>query len=301
MQPKGLASYFFQFGLDPLMVRRAAEGFGIRFTCVGLLMFACLAGCAKVPLQSGASLSSYDNLVSEKSLLAKAAIKADRDALLSARTVRIIPTGFTPTAAAMVEDPKDLRLVANAIDRSLCVSLSDRLQVVGSGQAADLTVRANVTVLVPTNAAAAALSTATSLGTSVVLPVSVPRLPLGLGGLGVEAEAIGVDGKQKAAMVWARGANSITEKPRMSKVGDAYSLASKFGNDFAALIVKGKSPFGGMPEIPSLQKMRSGLGGKAKYTACETFGRAPGVAGLVTGQLGMPPGWSDKGDATARK
>ncbi|GGA83286.1 hypothetical protein GCM10011491_08420 [Brucella endophytica] len=273
----------------------------MRCVCSVVLLSICLAGCAKVPLESGASLSSYANLTPEKSLLAKAAIKVDRDALLRARTVRIVPTGFTPTAGAMVEDQKDLRLVANAIDRSLCVALSDRLQVVGNGQAADLTVRANVTALVPTNAAVSALSTATSLGTSAVLPVSAPRLPFGLGGLGVEAEAIGADGQQKAAMVWARGANSITEKPRMSKVGDAYSLASKFGNDFAAMIVKGKSPFGGMPEIPSLQKVRSNLGGKAKYAACETFGRAPGVAGLVTGQLGLPPGWSDKGDATAGK
>lgn len=268
---------------------------------VGLMPALCLAGCANVPLQPGTSLSSYDGLALQKSFITKAAMKADRDTLLEARTVRIIPTEFSPAAATMIKEPKDLRLVANAIDRSLCVSLSDRLEVVGYGENADLTVHANITALVPTNVVASGVAVATSFGSSMVLPVSLPRLPLGLGGIAIEAEALGADGTQKAAMLWARGANSITEKPRMSQVGDAYSLASKFGDDFAKLVVKGKSPFGRWPEVPSGQKIRSILGGKAKYAACRAFGRAPGVAGMITGKFGLPPGWSDRGDAVSQR
>ena len=268
---------------------------------IGFLPILCLAGCANVPLQQGTSLTSYQGLAAHKGLLTKAAMKADRDTLLEARTVRIIPTEFSPAAATMVKEPRDLRLVTNAIDRSLCVSLSDRLEVVGYGENADLTVHANVTALVPTNVVASGVAVATSFGSSMVLPVSLPRLPLGLGGIAVEAEALGTDGTQKAAMLWARGANSITEKPRMSQIGDAYSLASKFGDDFAKLVVNGKSPFGRWPEVPSGQKIRSILGGKAKYAACRTFGRAPGMAGLITGKFGLPPGWSDKGGVVSQR
>uniref|UniRef100_A0AC34FSN9 Uncharacterized protein n=1 Tax=Panagrolaimus sp. ES5 TaxID=591445 RepID=A0AC34FSN9_9BILA len=111
----------------------------------------------------------------------------------------------------------------------------------------------------------------------------------------MEAEAIGKDGQQKAAMVWARGANMIMNKPRVSRVSDAHSLASNFGNDFSKMLVKGKSPFKGWPSLPSGQKIRSSLGGKPKYLECDRFGRAPGIPGAVADELGFPPDWTDKG------
>ncbi|HXV31330.1 MAG TPA: DUF3313 domain-containing protein, partial [Sinorhizobium sp.] len=37
-----------------------------------------------------------------------------------------------------------------------------------------------------------------------------------------------------------------------------------------------------------------------KYDACRAFGRAPGLTGAVAGQLGLPPGWTDKGAAVPR-
>ncbi|MGO7331645.1 DUF3313 family protein, partial [Rhizobium leguminosarum] len=84
-----------------------------------------------------------------------------------------------------------------------------------------------------------------SLGANFVSPIPVPRLPLGLGGLSVEAEATTRDGKQLGAMVWAKGANFLTTSARVSKVGDAYSLATSFGDDFSKMLVKGNTPFKG--------------------------------------------------------
>ena len=46
-------------------------------------------------------------------------------------------------------------------------------------------------------------------------------------------------------MLWAKGAGVFFTKPKASKASDAYDLAAAFGDDFAYLLVKGKSPFGG--------------------------------------------------------
>lgn len=74
----------------------------------------------------------------------------------------------------------------------------------------------------------------------------------------------------------------------------AYSLAASFGGDFSKMLVSGKTPFKGMPKIPSGQRIKSGLGGKARFPACENFGRSPGLIGLGASQVGMPPSWTDK-------
>jgi hypothetical protein len=140
----------------------------------------------------------------------------------------------------------------------------------------------------------AGVSTAVSLGSSAVLPVGIPRLPAGLGGLAVEAEAVDRNGVQRAAVVWSKGANSITNNARVSEVGDAYSLAPNFGDYFSRLLIKGKEPQGLQIALPSSQRMKSALGGKPKYAACEAFGRGRGLSGLVADKLGAPPEWTDK-------
>jgi hypothetical protein len=98
-------------------------------------------------------------------------------------------------------------------------------------------------------------------------------------------------------MLWSRGANMLTTRARISTVGDAYLLSSAFGADFSRMLVKGRDPFKGTSVIPSMQKIKASLGGGPKYEACKAFGSAPGITGAVAGQLGLPPGWSDKGAA----
>lgn len=259
-----------------------------------------LSGCASAPMTRGGSLASYDNLTPSDGVLAKSLVRVNKDDILAAKTVRIVPTTFSQAASPTLSQ-EQRHLVANAIDRSLCAGLSERLQVVGPDQPADLTVHALVTQAAPTDEVAAGTSKVVSFLPSALgagVPVPVPRLPVGLGSLTVEAEVRDQASRQQAAMIWARGANSFTNSPMVSSAGDAYDLAPSFSDDFSKLIVTGSTPFGKAPELPSFDKIGATLGGKPKYAACEAFGRNPGLLGMAAGKLGLPPEWSDKAPAT---
>jgi hypothetical protein len=269
---------------------------------LGLLLLPLSAGCASIPLQQAGSLSSYQHLAPSSGLLTQAQVSVSKEEILAAKTVRIIPTSFSAAAAEAKLSEAQLRLIANAVDRSLCSGLSDHFQIVASAQPADLTVRAYITRVIPTDEIAAAASKVTSVATSVAaavgavtVPVPTLRFPIGLGGLALEAEAVDRTGSQTAAMVWARGADSFTTKARVSSAGDAYELASSFGDDFSKLLATGASPFKTLPSPPSMQRVGALLGAAPKESACDAFGRGPGVSGLLGSVIGLPPEWTDKG------
>ncbi|WP_306867823.1 DUF3313 domain-containing protein [Neorhizobium galegae] len=268
--------------------------FAFRSLCFAVPLTLAVTGCTSVPLKEGGTLTSYSNLGVPKGTFGKRRLYVDGRHLATVKTVSIVPTAYSFSAASRIKSEADRSLVSNALDRALCVALSDKYQMVSAGQPADLTIRSVVTDIVPTNKAMAGVATAVTVGTGFVLPVSVPRLPFGLGGLAIEAEAVDGGGAQSAAMVWARGANSIQNNPRVSEVGDAYGLASKFASDFSRMLISGKEPKGLSLSLPSRQRMQSWLGGKPKYSACDTFGRAPGLVGVVAAKYGAPPEWTDK-------
>ncbi|MBS1165368.1 MAG: hypothetical protein H6R00_1393 [Proteobacteria bacterium] len=267
-----------------------------RWRSVVLLLGAVLvlAGCASVPLKQGGTLKSYDRLGKESGMLSKSRAYADKDALERARTVRILPSAFSPQATARIPANGDRDLVTRALDRAVCVALSDKYQVVAPDQPADLTIRNAVIDVLPTNKTMAGISTITSLGSGFVLPISIPRIPVGLGGVAIEGEVLDRAETQRAAIIWARGANSFTENPRLSDVGDAYSLAASYGGDFSDLILRGTDPSLLDFHLPTMQRISSFFGGQPKYPACDTFGREPGVPGMVAGMVGAPPQWTDK-------
>ena len=222
---------------------------------------------------------------------------------MAAKTINIIPTAFAPTIAPTLSN-EQRALVANAVNRALCVSLSDRFKVVTPDVPADLTVRATVTRATETDEVAAGISVAAAIGTKFIdtsVPIPTLRVPIGLGDISIEAEAVDRSGQQQAAIVWGRGAQVLFSTPRVSKASDAYDLAQEFGDDFATLLIKGKSPFeknlleGDGIDIPSWQKVSSKMGLPPKYAACEIYGRSPGIVGMVGGKLGLPPEWTDSG------
>lgn len=258
-----------------------------------LLLLTTLASCTSVPLSQGTSLGSNAGMTKSGGTLTQAKLRVDHQAVLAAKSIRIVPTSFARIPDGSF-DKADLALLTNAIDRSLCINLSDRFHVVAADQPADLVVHATITGIVATNQTAAATSAVAALG-AAALQVPVPRLPVGLGGLAVEAEATGNDGMQKAAMVWSQGANMLTTKARVSKVGDAYSLASTFTGDFSGLLIKAADPFKQLITLPSMKRINAALGASPKNGACKAFGATPGITGAVAGQLGLPPGWTDKG------
>ncbi|MDH2350975.1 DUF3313 domain-containing protein [Bradyrhizobium sp. SSUT18] len=256
-----------------------------------------VGGCATAPLERAGSLRSYDRMSDANGLVTRSQIRVNKKDVLAAKTIRIASTVF-PARAEIALNEKERRLVANAISRELCLRLSERFRIVSADDDADLTVQATVTHAAPTDPTASGASKALSIAKTVALPavpVPVPRLPVGLGNLSVEAEARDFAGFQKAAMVWARGANSIANSPRVANEGDAYDLAADFGADFAKLVATGDSPFGGIPALPPIESIPVRLGGAPKYVACEAFGRFPGLTGMAGQSLGLPPAWTDSG------
>ena len=253
-----------------------------RALVLGVFLQPLVVGCTSIlPEQSG-SLSSYDRLEQSDGLLTKAQVSVSKDEILSARTVRINPTTFSAATAlaAGLSEPQ-VRLIANAVDRSLCTGLSRRFQIASAAQPADLTVRAFITRIIPTDEIAAAASSVTSVGMTVVkatgvVTVAIPslRIPIGLGGLALEAEALDRTGRQKAAIIWARGANSFS-RPRASRAGDAYEFASSFGDDFSKLLVTGASPFKTLPSLPTMDGINSALGGAPRNWPARPLAAGP--------------------------
>ena len=150
------------------------------------------AGCATAPLERSGSLASYDNLAPSDGLLTKSQGRVSKADVLAAKTARIEPTAFTVAAANEAFSDKQRSLIKNAVNRAMCFALSERFQIVAPTEAADLSVRAVITHIAPTDATAAGVSKVASVVPSVVapgVPIPVPRLPIGLGSLSVEAEA----------------------------------------------------------------------------------------------------------------
>lgn len=262
-----------------------------------LAMTICVAGCATASLDGDGSLSSYADLEASDGVLAKSKLYVSREAVSAARTVKIVPAAFSPKAQVDGITNDQRKLIGNAINRSLCGNLSDKFTLVSSGDT-DLTVYTRVTQMTPTDETVVAASKGGAIAKAVLLPgvpVPTPRIPIGLGSLSVEAEARGRDDRQVAAMIWGRGANFLSGSARVSASGDAYDLASAFGDDFSTMLITGKSPFGTMPRTLSLERVQAMAGGAPKYAACEVFGREPGVAGVIGGTIGVPPEWNDKG------
>jgi Protein of unknown function (DUF3313) len=290
-------------------MRHIADGFlpnpsGKVASVLGLLLAPLIAACASVPLEPAGSLSSYQSLTASDGMLTHARVRVDKDEVLAAKTILLVPTSFAATAIDTKLSDAQRKLVANVIDRALCIGLSDRFQIVSLAEGADLTVHASVTRIIPTDETAAAASKVTSLAVTaasaagaLTVPVPSMRVPIGLGGLALEAEAADRTGAQKAAIMWARGADAFTTRARVSLVGDAYELGSSFGDDFSKLLVTGASPFKTLPTPPPMHRVNSMLGGAPKESVCETYGRGSGAAGFLGGAIGLPPEWTDKGGA----
>ena len=269
--------------------------YGLAFIGLGAI----LSGCATAPLATSGSLSAYDSLAPSNGTLTQSRLHVDRAEVLAAKTVSISRTSFSSAAAQVELSDKQRKIIANAVDRSICIGLSDRFEVVPPGQSADLAVHATVTHVTLTDPGMAGASKVVGIVPmflNLSVPVPVPRIPIGLGSLSIESEARNSRGEQKAAMVWARAADAITSTARVSTAGDAYELASAFGDDFSKFLVTAETPFNKKLSIPTVQRVTSTLGGAPKNAACDAFGRV-GIPGLVGGRLGAPPEWSDEGAA----
>ncbi|MDP5278728.1 DUF3313 domain-containing protein [Sphingomonas sp. DG1-23] len=258
---------------------------------VACLALSSLAACATPPMTRSGALTSYDHLVRKKGRTTQSQARVNKQDLLAARTVRILPARFADGVGTDVAE-KNRNLVANALDRSLCRKLSKRFDIVEATEPADLSVRTTITHIGTTSRIAAGASAIVGFIPSALssIPLLNPRVPVGLGSLTVEAEALDRNGEQDAALIWARGADSILSTARVSEVGDAYAQAGEFGDKFSEMLITGETSRGGL-KLPRLPK----FGGSKKDGDCGIFGSDPGLLGKVSENLALPPATVDKG------
>lgn len=263
----------------PAARRRSAHALAARAGALALPFV--LTACATAPPPSGA-LSSYSDMTKSKALRTQASVRVDTPVIMAARTIRLEPIIFTP-AIGDGASAAQRALISNAVARKLCASLSQRFEVVGAQDPADLSVRTTITRIKSTNAGAAAASVVVSHLSPIPL---TPRIPIGLGGFSAEGEAIDPAGRQEAAMIWSRDADLYGGK-RISSIGDAWDFSEAFAGDWSKLLLTGKDPVHDIA-LPKLPRR-----GKHPGETCRAYGKGPGVAGFIGGHLGAPPEWTE--------
>lgn len=186
-----------------------------------------LAACQTAPAAHTGFLSGYDGLKTNEATI-RASIRERRDDARAAGVehVYLEPAVLVGQAAADLSE-SDRALVLREVDRQVCYEISERFTIVDSPlQVAR--VRTGVTGVIPTGQAAS--------GVAAVANVLIPgpgtfRIPGTTGGLAAEAELLGRDGDQVAALAWARNANVVgVDSPSLSRVGDALQMAEPFGD-----------------------------------------------------------------------
>ena len=214
----------------------------LRLGLIGCALISGLSACATAPTPDAGYLSRYDNLGGRGDGL-RASVRewADPEALRTVSAVRLQPTAFLDGAdASRALTPAEQRGLLREIDAQLCFELSERFAIAGPGAPADAEVRSAVTWFLPTGRAASAASAAAAF--FIPGPIDL-RAPGTLGALGAEAEMTTPDGRQVAAIAWARQANAIgTDAPSLIKTGDALQFAEPFADAAARVMTPTPAP-----------------------------------------------------------
>ncbi|WP_339872820.1 DUF3313 family protein [uncultured Brevundimonas sp.] len=187
-----------------------------------------LGACQTAPEAQSGFLQSYAGLAAPgQSLRASVLQRRDDDAAAGIERVFIAPTVLIEGAGAGLP-ASDLARVLREVDRQVCYEVSERFTVIAAPAADAATIRAAV-VRIAATGQAGSLASATA-GFFIPGPVGV-RVPGATGGLAAEAELLGPDARQVAAVLWARNATVVgTDSPSLSRVGDALQLAEPFGD-----------------------------------------------------------------------
>jgi hypothetical protein len=156
--------------------------------------------------------------------------RREADAVKEITAIRIEPTALSPSIikAASVSEA-EANAVLFEIERQLCYDLSRRFRIADMTDETATRIQSQLTRIQSTNAASAVMSSAISR--AIPGPASV-RLPIGRGGMSVEARAETPTGREAAAMSWSRGAGIANDGGSISEVGDAHRFADAFAADF---------------------------------------------------------------------
>ncbi len=246
-----------------------------------------LGACASVPAQRE---GVYEN----EQPLSNAADKryaqveqfVDADALRATPRITLPEVHLAEGAHGDVIAPAQATLVANHAARSVCLGLARYAELQAAPADGVLDARLVVTAIEPSSRTASGASSV--IGIFTLVPI---RLPVGLGGLAMEAELRDPHAGQVALMRWARGANAVAQVAMVSPIGDAWQLAGSFGNDFSrALLDTDPTRFG-------LQRGRLKKAAvKANRALCaQRYGKVSIGGRSATMLLPLAPGAIDSG------
>ncbi len=187
-----------------------------------------LSACATAPARPSGQLSSYEGLTRDDGLRASVSERRIDAAPGAIRTVAIEPPQLAQNAKTDWLSGDERAALLREVEAQLCYELTERFELATGPADADARVRALVTRVKPTGGAGSALSAAA--GFFIPGPIGV-RMPGALGGLSAEAEMLDRDGRQIAAVVWGRNANTVgTDNPSLSRIGDALQFVEPFAD-----------------------------------------------------------------------
>jgi hypothetical protein len=192
-----------------------------------LLAVCGLAACQTAPEANSGFLTDYGQLETREDTV-RASIRQHRD---EASTSAIEQVWLEPTVlvgrAGEALTAEERALVLREVDRQVCYEISERFTLAaspdGTSRVRSAVVRIDATA--PAGSAVAAVANAFIPGPGTV------RVPGTTGGLAAEAELLDPQGRQAAAIAWARNANVLgTDSPSLSRVGDALQMAEPFAD-----------------------------------------------------------------------
>jgi hypothetical protein len=220
-----------------------------RFLALSLRSIAlALGACQTAPEPISGALSSYDSLVNQDNSL-RANIRARRDdAAATAIDRLVIEPAFLAGSAGSALTEEERRAVLREVDRQVCYELSERFALSQTPDQQAGRVRVAVTRIDPTGRVGSAASAVASR--FIPGPIGV-RAPGSTGGLSAEAEMLApLTDAQVAAIVWSRNATTVgTEKPSLSRIGDAAQLAEPFGDAVGDAFAPVERPVRPIPDL----------------------------------------------------
>lgn len=215
-----------------------------RFVLI-LLAGSSLAACQTAPGDYSGFLSSYDGLTTRTDTL-RASIRERRDdvAVAGLESIYIEPAVMLAGADTALSPAERIQILRE-VDRQVCYEVSERFSM-ATTPAGSARLRVGVTDVIPTGQAASGIS---AVANAFIPGPGTLRVPGSTGGLAAEAELLGADGRQLAALAWARNANVVgTDTPSLSRVGDAMQLAKPFGDAVREVVSEPKRPSRSIPD-----------------------------------------------------
>lgn len=210
-----------------------------------LLAGSSLAACQTAPGDYSGFLSNYEGLTTRSDTL-RASIRERRDdtAVAGLESIYIEPAVMVIGADSELS-PAERAQILREVDRQVCYEVSERFNLATAPSGA-ARLRVGITDVIPTGQAASGVS---AVANAFIPGPGTLRVPGSTGGLAAEAELLGADGRQLAALAWARNANVVgTDTPSLSRVGDAMQLAKPFGDAVREVVSEPKRPGRAIPD-----------------------------------------------------